>query len=322
MERLSRVGVELTLRVAQRRQEADGVVSLTLQALDTESLPGWDAGSHIDVVVGDGTTRQYSLCGDPTRHDSWRIAVLREESGRGGSRWVHDTVREGDSLRVRGPRNHFRLEPAPRYLFIGGGIGVTPLLPMIAAAEAAGAEWRLAYGGRSSSSMAFLTELECFGERVVFYPHNETGKLDLDRLLATPSRDTLVYCCGPEALLEAVEQKTGHWPAGSLHVERFSARSDTAVAVESDHAFEVELSRSGTVVQVPADRTVLSVLEEVDADVVSSCAEGTCGSCETIVLAGRPDHRDSVLTDAERAAGDRMMVCVSRCLGSRLVLDL
>ncbi|WP_406033213.1 PDR/VanB family oxidoreductase [Nocardioides sp. NBC_00163] len=313
---------EQTLRVVRRWAAADDVVALELADVDGGTLPVWAPGAHIDMVLPDGNVRQYSLCGDPADRLTWRVGVLLERDGRGGSRWIHERLGEGDLLTTRGPRNHFALEPASRYLFIGGGIGITPILPMIASARSAGAEIEVAYGGRTRESMAFLNELADLGDRVELAPQSEVGLLDLDRLLANPAPGTLIYCCGPGTLLDAVEERVGHWPEGALRVERFSARSDVQLASGADQAFEVELAQSGTVLQVPADRTLLSVLEDAEADVISSCAEGTCGSCETAVVAGDIDHRDSVLSDAERAAGDRMMVCVSRCRGAKLVLDL
>jgi ferredoxin-NADP reductase len=234
--------------------------------------------------------------------------------------YVHDQLAVGDVVRVRGPRNNFPLEPSPRYLFIAGGIGITPLLPMIATADAAGADWQLVYGGRQRSSMAFLDELARHGDRVLVRPQDETGLLDLDGLLATPQADTRVYCCGPEPLLAAVEQRCAGWPPGSLHVERFSPRPPGAPA--RLEAFEVVLARSELTVDVPPDRSILEVVEDAGIPVLSSCAEGTCGTCETAVLEGLPDHRDSVLSEEERAANDCMMICVSRSCSSRLVLDL
>jgi ferredoxin-NADP reductase len=221
---------------------------------------------------------------------------------------------------VRGPRNNFPLIASPRYLFIAGGIGITPILPMVAAAHAAGAEWRLVYGGRRRSSMAFLDELEQYGDRVSVRPHDETGLLDLDTLLAVPQPDTLVYTCGPEPLLAAVEEQCSDWPPSSLHVERFNPKPLTES--RHDDAFDVVLARSELKLHVPSDRSILQVVEEAGVGVLSSCTEGMCGTCETPVLEGRPDHRDSVLTDEERMAGECMMICVSRARSASLTLDL
>ncbi|MEU0265080.1 PDR/VanB family oxidoreductase [Nocardioides sp. NPDC006303] len=313
---------ERTVRVVRKWAAADDVVALELTDADGGELPVWAPGAHIDMVLPDGNVRQYSLCGDPGDRSAWRVGVLLEPDGRGGSRWIHERLGEGDLVTTRGPRNHFPLSPASRYLFIGGGIGITPILPMIASARAAGVEFRVVYGGRTRESMAFADELAGLGDRIEIAPQSEVGLLDLDRLLADPAPGTLIYCCGPAPLLDAVEERVAHWPDGALRVERFSARSDLELASDADREFEVELAQSGTVLQVPAEQTLLSVLEDAGADVISSCAEGTCGSCETTVLVGDIDHRDSVLSDAERKAGDRMMICVSRCRGAKLVLDL
>lgn len=315
---------ELTLRVEARDRAADGVVTLVLGDPAGRPLPSWTPGAHIDLVLGAGDdhppVRQYSLCGDPADPCRWRLGVLREAEGGGTSRFVHDVLTAGDSVRVRGPRNHFELEPAPRYLFVAGGIGVTPILPMVAAADSAGAEWRLVYGGRMRSSMAFLDELEAYGERVTVCPQDETGLLDLQAVLAQPEEGTLVYCCGPEPLLAAMEEHCASWPVDMLRVERFAARP--LDEPHQERSFEVELSQSGVTLVVPADRSVLEVVEGEGIDVLTSCEEGTCGTCETAVLEGLPDHRDSVLTAKERAANDCMLICVSRSLSDRLVLDL
>ena len=314
---------EADVRVESKQQVADGVVTLTLREIDGTALPRWAPGAHVDLILDGAPTRQYSLCGDPADADRWRLGVLRDADGGGGSRYVHDQLRAGEVIRVRGPRNNFGLADSPRYLFIAGGIGITPILPMIAAAESADADWHLLYGGRRRASMAFLDELARYGDRVTVAPQDETGLLDLDSLLGTPRPDTLVYCCGPEALLAAVEERCLAWPhsgSRSLRVERFSARPLTA-PVRAE-AFEVELARSGLSLTIPPDRSILDVVEEAGAGVLSSCAEGTCGTCETGVLDGLPDHRDSVLTEEERRAGDRMMICVSRSCSSRLVLNL
>ena len=313
--------VDLTLRVDVRTTGAEGVVVLDLCDPAGEDLPGWAPGAHVDLRLPDGLTRQYSLCGDPADRSRWRIAVLREPESRGGSAHVHDALVEGAVVQVRGPRNHFPLVPAPRYLFVAGGIGITPILPMIDAADAAGAEWELHYGGRSRRSMAFLQSLEeATGQRVILHPQDEVGLIDLESLLGTPRPGTLVYCCGPEPLLVAVEQRCAAWPEGSLHVERFAPK-DVGEPVLTG-AFEVELALSGLSLTVPPEKSVLQVVEEAGIDVLSSCTEGTCGTCETTVLSGEVDHRDSLLTPAEQAVNDTMFICVSRAACPRLVLEL
>ncbi|MCX5052892.1 MULTISPECIES: PDR/VanB family oxidoreductase [unclassified Streptomyces] len=307
---------EAELVVDGRESAADGVLALTLRHPLGEDLPAWEPGAHVDVVLGPELERQYSLCGDPADRSVWRIAVLREPDGRGGSAHVHEQLGQGDKVRVRGPRNHFRLEPAPRYRFVAGGIGITPILPMLAAAEAAGAEWTLLYGGRTRNSIAFTEELGRYGDRVTVSPQDETGLLDLGSALDDLPEGTLVYCCGPGPLLDAVEERC---PTERLRVERFSPKAQ--VGVENSE-FEVELAQSGRTVTVAADVSVLDAVRGAGVEVLFSCTEGTCGTCETDVLEGTPDHRDSVLTDAERESGETMMVCVSRCRGKRLVLDL
>ncbi|MFD4509352.1 PDR/VanB family oxidoreductase [Streptomyces sp. NPDC058457] len=308
---------EAELVVAERVPAADGVVVLTLRHPLGEELPGWDPGAHVDVVLGPELERQYSLCGDPGDRSGWRVAVLREPDGRGGSAYVHEQLGVGDKVRVRGPRNHFRLESAPRYRFVAGGIGITPILPMLAAAEAAGAEWTLLYGGRTRRSMAFTGELARFGDgRVTVAPQDEAGLLDLAGVLDDVPDGTLVYCCGPGPLLDAVEERC---PAGVLRVERFQPKEQQA---GEEREFEVVLAQSGRTLTVAPGVSVLDTVRAAGVEVLYSCTEGTCGTCETDVLEGEPDHRDSVLTEEERAAGETMLICVSRCRGARLVLDL
>ncbi|MFJ4082034.1 PDR/VanB family oxidoreductase [Streptomyces iakyrus] len=307
---------EAELIVQRREFAAEGVLALTLRHPLGEPLPAWEPGAHVDVLLGPGLERQYSLCGDPADRSAWRIAVLREPAGRGGSAHVHEQLGEDAKVRVRGPRNNFRLEPAPRYRFVAGGIGITPLLPMVAAAEAAGAEWTLLYGGRTRGSMAFAEELGRYGDRVTFAPEDETGLLDLPSVLDDVPAGTLVYCCGPGPLLDAVEARC---PSGVLRVERFQPKQQET---GGNTAFEVELARSGRTLTVAPDVSVLDAVRDAGVEVLYSCTEGTCGTCETDVLDGEPDHRDSVLTDDERATGETMLICVSRCRGGRLVLDL
>ncbi|KAB1986486.1 PDR/VanB family oxidoreductase [Streptomyces triticiradicis] len=307
---------EAELVVERRELVADGVLALILRHPLGAGLPPWEPGAHIDVVLGPDLERQYSLCGDPADRGTWRIAVLREPDGRGGSAYVHERLGVGDRVRVRGPRNRFALVPAPRYRFVAGGIGITPILPMLAAAEAAGAGWTLLYGGRTRGSMAFTGELGRYGDRVTLAPRDETGDLDLSSVPAGVSGDTLVYCCGPGPLLDAMEERC---PAALLHVERFRPREQRA---DGEREFEVVLERSGRTLTVAPGVSVLDTVRAAGVEVLHSCTEGTCGTCETDVLEGAPDHRDSVLTDAEREAGGTMLICVSRCLGERLVLDL
>lgn len=313
-ERLA--GWEGELLVSRREFVADGVLALTLRQPSGEPLPGWEAGAHIDLLLGGGLERQYSLCGDPGDRSCWRIAVLREPEGRGGSLYVHRWVGEGDLVRVRGPLNRFRLEAAPRYRFVAGGIGITPLLPMLAAADASGAEWSLLYGGRTRASMAFTEELAPYGGRVALVPQDEAGLLDLGSVLEPLPSGTLVYCCGPEPLIDAVQALC---PAEALRVERFRPQEQEACA---EGEFEVRLVRSGKTLTVLPGVSVLDTVRAAGVEVLYSCTEGTCGTCETDVLEGVPEHRDSVLTPDERRASETMLICVSRCRGSRLVLDL
>ncbi len=316
---MTTAGTEFAVVVDQKTKIADDVVSLRLRSCTGSPLPDWTPGAHIDVVLPSKKERQYSLCGDPAKRDEWRVGVLREQAGRGGSAFVCDELAEGTVLTVRGPRNNFALEPAGAYLFIAGGIGITPILPMVQAATEAGSSWQLWYGGRRHSSMAFVDDLEPYGDRVHLWPEDECGLLPLGEVLGSPIDGTLVYCCGPPPLLSAVEQGCANWPANALHMERFTP---VAVAHGADEPFEVELARSHKTVVVPADTSILRAIEATGLVVLSSCQEGTCGTCETDVLDGVPDHRDSVLTDDERASCEVMMICVSRSRTPRLVLDL
>ncbi|ROS38441.1 PDR/VanB family oxidoreductase [Amycolatopsis thermoflava] len=321
VDALTRAELELETVIERRDTIADGVVELTLRHPDRAPMPSWEAGAHIDLVLGNGLVRQYSLCGSPADRETLRVAVLREPASRGGSSYVHDELTAGNHVRIRGPRNSFALVDAPRYLFIAGGIGITPIVPMLEAASARGAKWRLVYGGRTRKSMAFRTELaERYGDLVSVCPQDEVGLLDLAGLLGEADPETAIYCCGPEPLLAAVEAASAHWPRGALHVERFAPRPDADAGERTE--FEVELTQTGQTITVRADQSILEAVEAAGVFVPSSCQEGTCGTCETAVLEGIPDHRDSVLSDDEREMNDAMMICVSRCRGSRLVLDL
>ena len=297
---------------------ADDVVLLTLVPGDVGHLPAWTPGAHLDLILEGDVVRQYSLCGSPADRDRYQVAVLRAPDSRGGSEAVH-RLSEGDRVQVRGPRNHFPLVASPRYVFVAGGIGITPMIPMIEEADAAGAAWVLHYGGRTTQSMAFRDLLAKYGDRVHLVPQDQSGLLDVPALLKEPAPDTLVYCCGPEPLLRVVEEQCRRWPANSLHLERFTAK-ERAVDGE-DTAFEVVLQRSGMTLRVEPDVSVFDTMRAAGVSVLGSCLEGICGTCEQAVLEGEVDHRDSVLDEDEQAANDCMMVCVSRARGPRLVLD-
>ena len=312
---------ESELVVVSIERVADAVVALTLTDPDGGALPPWTPGAHVDLELGD-LVRQYSLCGDPADSRSYTVAVLRESESRGGSAYIHESLSVGSRVLVRGPRNHFSLVSSPRYVFIAGGIGVTPMLPMIAEAEASSADWHLWYRGRSRSGMAYAAQLAEHGDRVTLLPGDETGPLDLATVLSEPRDDTLIYVCGPERLLEGVEAICSQaWPSTALHLERFAAK-EIAAPEGGERSFELELAATGVTLTVPPDKSVFRVIEDAGISVLGSCHEGICGTCEAIVLEGDVDHRDSVLNESERAANDAMMVCVSRCFSDRLVLDL
>lgn len=312
---------QLSLLVKQMTWEADGVLLLLLVAPDGKPLPSWEPGAHVDVTLPGGIVRQYSLCGDPDDRFAYRVAVLREQDSRGGSVYVHHRLRPGDTVTAAEPLNNFEFRRADRYLFIAGGIGITPLLPMVRAAENSGTDWRLLYGGRRRASMAFLDELNRYGGRVDVVPEDEQGMLDLDVWLADPLPGMLVYCCGPEGLIAAVEKGCEAWPAGALQVERFTPKTQLAPAGGEERGFEVVCRRSGITVEVPPTCSIMEALRAAGIEVPSSCEEGICGTCETAVIEGVPDHRDSILSDAERAENTTMMICVGRSLSDRLVLD-
>ncbi|MFJ7491591.1 PDR/VanB family oxidoreductase [Streptomyces sp. NPDC097727] len=303
------------LLITERTEPADGVVQLRLEGT---GLPAWQPGAHLDLLLPSGLVRQYSLCGNPAEPDTYTIATRLVEDGRGGSREIHDRLHEGEEIEVRAPRNRFPLVEAPAYLFVAGGIGITPILPMLRSVAASGADWRLLYGGRSRATMPFLDEIEKLGaegDRLTIVAGDEAGHPDTVVALADTAEGTAVYCCGPEPLMDAV---TAALPPGrTLHLERFTAA--TASSADSG-PFEVELHRSGRTVRVAAGQSVLAAVREELPYVSYSCEQGFCGTCQQRVLEGEIDHRDELLTDSER--DDSMLICVSRCRGERLVLDL
>lgn len=297
------------VRVVRRVEEAEGVVSLELRRADGRDFPTWDAGTHVEVHLPGGLTRQYSLCSAVEDSQTWRIGVLRELNGRGGSAYVHESVLEGTTLEIGEPRNNFQLAPSTSYRFIAGGIGITPIIPMLREAERLGADWTLLYGGRTRASMAFVDELESYGDKVEVSPQDEFGILNLPEFLKDPREGELIFACGPAPMLDGAERASEHWPSGSLHVERFVA---AAVDTTADEEFEVEFVLTGKTVTIGTEQTILGAAEGLGLNVFSSCREGTCGTCETVVLDGQVDHRDVLLNAEERAANDSMMICVSR----------
>lgn len=320
----SRHTVARPLVVARAERLAAGIVRLRLVAADGGPLPRWTAGAHVDIECGDPARRRsYSLCGDPDDTHAWEIAVLLESAGRGGSAWIHAEARDGAVLRVHGPRNHFRLdESARRLLLIAGGIGITPIAAMARRARTLGIDYTLHYCGRSRAAMAMAGELAALhGERLQLHAADEGRRADFAALLAEPQPGTRIQACGPARLLDALARASAHWPQDTLRVEHFSAAAPLRDPAD-ERPFEVALRQSGLVLQVAADRTLLATLRGAGIDVESNCEEGLCGSCEVPVRGGEIDHRDLVLTRAERDANDRMMACCSRARGGRLVLDL
>ncbi|PQZ94761.1 oxidoreductase [Arthrobacter sp. MYb227] len=319
---VGRPGIQ-SLRVARKDVLAEGVIRLRLEEPHNARVPDWTPGSHIELVLPTKEhgvlSRHYSLCGDRWDAHAYEVAVLREPNSRGGSHFVHDELAVGDMITIGTPRNNFHLTQAKRIEFIAGGIGITPIMTMIAAAEQLGVDWRLHYGGRSRDSMAFLDELAQYGDKVVIWPQDEKGHLNLT-YLNEPVEGGRVYCCGPEPLLNAVAGAAEAWPKWAVRFERFvPATQPPPVRTEP---FELELTRSNKSVTVGTDETVLSALSNAGVPVLASCMEGICGTCEVSVLRGTPEHRDSLLNDGEREKNDRMFVCVSRSITDKLVLDL
>lgn len=309
-----------TLQVAHKAVVAEGVVSLTLATPTGERLEDWTPGSHIDLILPNGLTRQYSLCGDRFDPFAYRVAVLREPASEGGSAFIHEGLSVGDVIEVGAPRNNFPLVPSESYLFVAGGIGITPLLPMVNQADLLGVDWRLLYGGRRRDSMAFLDELSVYGDRVVIAPEDEYGMLDLPGYLGEPRPGVPIYGCGPAPLLAALAGSCSEWPRHTLRIERFLA--ERASASVRDASFEVELARSAITVTVTPDVSILEAVNRAGVGALSSCRRGVCGVCETAVLAGRPDHRDALLDEDEQDINDCLYICVSRSRDQRLVLDL
>jgi ferredoxin-NADP reductase len=303
-----------------RRSVADDVDEFVLAAADGSPLPTWSAGSHIDLTTPAGWVRQYSLCSSPDDVSTYRIAIERRPDGRGGSASAHDDLAVGADTWISKPRNHFALTRALNYVFVAGGIGITPVLSLVAAAQRTGRPWRLVYIGRARAEMAYADELvERHPGLVTIHESLRSGRLNLGDELSGLARGTAVYTCGPPTMLDAVAGACATQAAVDSFTERFTAPVSSGAPNEQ---FEVSLALSGVTVTVPHDRTILDVLDACGIVVPSSCREGMCGTCETGVVSGQVDHRDVILSPEERSENESMMVCVSRGTGGRLVLEL
>lgn len=309
---------EYRLVIEDISEVAHNILQFTLRAAGTGiNLPKWTPGAHIDIAVGNLGFRQYSLCSNPCDTSKWQIAVLLEQCGLGGSKVLHG-MRQGEVVTARGPRNHFALEKARRYIFIAGGIGITPIRPMVESARQAGAQYKLIYLGNSRECMAYADELEK-SHPAIIWPKDEKGRYDLSAIANEDPEGLRILCCGPERLTTALEDVCASFPLGTVKTERFQPASESA---SEKKPFDVELRRSGTYLHIPSSKSLLEVLNENGRSIMSTCSKGTCGTCEVPVLEGVPEHRDSVLTPLEKIENMSMMACVSRCRGDRLVLDL
>jgi phthalate 4,5-dioxygenase reductase component len=311
----------MKLRVTRNDAIADGINLFEFRDAGGSELPQFSAGAHIAIHVPNGMLRKYSLCNDPAERDRYQVAVKREVNGRGGSCSLIDDVKAGDELTVVAPVNDFGLPPrAQDFLFIAGGIGVTPMMAMVRQVIAEGKRFRLFYCTRSPETTAFLEELSAPQFKDMVMIHYDQGdpsrSLDLRPILAERKNREHLYCCGPRPLMEAVRAMTDHWSPTAVHFEAFS---EAETHKPDDKPFKVRLARSGTVLDVSTSTTILEVLREHGLEVPSSCETGTCGTCRTKLLAGEADHRDLVLTEHERK--DAIMICVSRARGDEITID-
>jgi ferredoxin-NADP reductase len=315
----------ITLTVVGRNVVArdQDVVALTFASADGTPLPTWRPGAHLDIHLPSGRVRQYSLCGDPAHPDRYRIAVRRIPDGGGGSLEMHDVLSVGSQVSTNGPRNAFPLtvpgygSPAQRLRFVAAGIGITPILPMMRHVDGLGVEWSMVYAGRSRDSLPFLDEVAEFGDRIEIRTDLERGVPTAAQLLGECPDDTAVYACGPAPMLTAIRAALANRDNVELHFERFAAPP-----VVDGEEFSVRVASTGATVQVGADETLLSALQRADVWPPYSCRQGFCGTCRARVLDGSVDHRDTLLTEPERADG-MMLICISRAAcGQRLTLDL
>lgn len=303
---VSQVVEKIRLRVAEKTTLTPHVVGVRLVS-EAGELPPAEPGAHVEVTLRNGISRQYSVVPSPTRGD-WCVAVLREADGRGGSAYIHDKLAVGDVVEATKPRSLFPLEEALEYLFLAGGIGITPFLSMIEEAERRERPWNLVYTGKSAETMAYASALQSrYGERVSIHETLGGTRIDCASVISAHPRAE-VYCCGPSSFIDGVKTAT-EAAKREVHVEHFHGEAHPH---EGEQAFELELVDTGITLMVPADRTALDVVDDAGVFVPSSCREGTCGTCETPVLSGEIDHRDVVLSAKEKAQNSCMMLCVSR----------
>ncbi|MBU9225051.1 PDR/VanB family oxidoreductase [Burkholderia multivorans] len=310
--------------VSRRIELAVGVIGLELTRADGRRLPAFTAGSHIDLHLGNGLVRQYSLTDSGRSSGVYRIAIHRAQDSRGGSRWLHDDLATGDVLAIGLPRNHFGLWPdARRHTFVAGGIGITPIISMIRRCEEIGADWRLLYCARGPEHAAFADELSRFADRVAFLYEARRNLGTLAAFLSNSRDGDHLYCCGPHGLMDAaVSRAAPGYPSHRIHLERFGPTAGTPPERSVGRAFDVTLARTGKTLRVPEHVSLLEALEAVGMALPNACRAGMCRTCETRVLRGAIDHRDYVLSDEEREKGASMMICVSRASGDRIELDL
>lgn len=315
----------LQVRIARRETEAEGIAGFELASADGTPLPAFTAGSHIDVMLGNGLIRQYSLCGHPAERSRYRLGVLLDPASRGGSRAMH-ALAEGATLTISTPRNHFELAAdARRHLLLAGGIGVTPLLCMAEQLAADGADFTMHYCTRSPARTAFRGRLAnaAWAGRVSL--HHDDGDaaqaFDMKQVLARPEADVHLYVCGPKGFMDAVlaTAREQGWPEAQIHYEFFAG---APVQTDADTDFEVKLAKSGRVIPVRREQTVAQALAAAGVELPVSCEQGVCGTCLTRVIDGTPDHRDMYMTPAEQAKNDQFTPCCSRSLSPLLVIDL
>lgn len=316
---------KLLLQVRSVTFEADDILRFDLVDPTGGDLPRFDAGAHVDIHVAEGLIRQYSLSGDPADRGRYEIAVLNEPSGRGGSKAMHESIRPGQIVTVSEPRNQFPLHAdAGRHLLLAGGIGVTPMMAMITELDRRGAEWEMHLCTRSPEKTAFMDRLAPHIAEGLVHLHHDGGDpkqgLDIAGLLKPAPRGCHLYYCGPAGFMAAVADASAHWPKGTVHFEYFSAPAADAADRPDNIPFQVQLKRSGEIIDVPADKTIVEVLRGRGHYVDTSCEDGYCGTCLTPYSGGVPEHRDAVLDESDRAR--YVLICCARATVSPLILDI